>query len=154
MVFWRKILTPTTAFSNSLVATTASGWAVGTSGNLTLANNKTAKAAVVKLDVPIGSRFLSAKVHLGISADDASADHKTKYTLSLRKVINKADGVTDTEIKGVAEVTIDDDTKVDAVINSSFVVEEGYSYYIRVTSTTGSNAASKNNLIGATYMYQ
>jgi len=152
MTLYNKVVTPTKVFCNDMIA--ISDWTEAATSSLNLANNKTAAVALVKLKgIPTGAKVLKVTTHLGVKAG-SSADQDTKYTLSVRKVINASADVTDAEIKGNAEVTATASAKTDADVDTTFTIDEGYSYYLRVTSTTGSDAAAGNNLIGATVTYQ
>jgi len=152
MALYDKTVTPTKAFCNNLVSIDASDWLVNADGSLKLAHNKSAKVALVKLEAPAGSRLLKVTSHLGIKAHNAS--NKTSVTLSVRKVVNKADNVTDAEVKGVAAVEYAAAVKSDIEAQCDEIIAEGYSYYARITVTTADNANCTAALVGATVTYQ
>lgn len=147
---WRKRVTPSRLLSNDLVAVD-SDYSFEATGSLKLSLNQTAKVALVKLNVPSGSRLLSVTLHAGAGAIAANA---TATTLSIRKVVHTAGGVTDAEVVGVPAVSVVADTKLDIVADCNVVVEENASYYARVTATTANNAACDLEVIGATVSYQ
>lgn len=151
MALYNKTVTPSQKFCNNLVVT-GTEWATNADGSLKLAHNKTAQVALVKLDVPVGSRLIKVISHLGIKAHNAS--DKTSVTLSIRKVINKADNVTDAEVKGISAVEYTAATKSDIEANCDEVIQENHSYYARVTVTTDDNANCTAALVGATIYYQ
>ena len=151
MSLWEKKVTPTKKFCNNLVIVD-NDWLVNADGSLKLARDNSAKVALVKLDIPIGSKLIKVISHLGIKAHDAS--NKTGVTLSVRKVVNKADNVTDAQIKGVSAVEYEEATKSDIEAHCDEIVEEGKSYYARITVTTADNANCTAALVGATVEYQ
>ena len=151
MSLWEKKVTPTKAICNDLVIVD-NDWLVNADGSLKLAHNKSAKVALVKLDIPAGSRLLKVTSHLGIKAHDAS--NKTVVTLSIRKVVHKADNVTDTQVKGVSAVEYAAAAKSDIEAHCDEIVEEGKSYYARITVTTADNANCTAALVGASVEYQ
>ena len=151
MALYEKSVTPSKKFCNNLVIVD-NDWLVNADGSLKLAHNKSAKVALVKLDAPIGSRLIKVISHLGVKAHDAS--NKTGITLSIRKVVNKADNVTDAEVKGVSAVEYSAAAKSDIEALCSEVVADGYSYYARVTVSTADNANCTAALVGATVVYQ
>ena len=151
MSLYNKVVTPAKQFNNNLVIVD-NDWVVNADGSLKLEHNKSAKIALVKLDAPVGSRLLKVTSHLGIKAHDSS--NKTSVTLSIRKVINKADDVTDTEVKGVSAVEYEDAAKSDIEAQCDEIVAEGTSYYARVTVTTADNSNCTAALVGATAEYQ
>jgi len=151
MALYNKVVTPTKKLCVDLVSVDTSDWVAQATGSLKLAQNKTAKVCLVKLDVPIGAKLIKATLHAGAGA---TADNETATTLSIRKVVHKAGGVTDAEVKGVAAVSVVADTKLDINAIIGKVVEAGDVYYARVTATTANNAACDLEVIGATVEYQ
>ena len=152
MALYDKNVTPTKKYCNNLVIVD-NDWLVNADGSLKLAHDKSAKVALVKLEAPVGSRLIKVTSHLGIKAHDAS--NKTGVTLSIRKVIHKADNVTDAEVKGVSAVEYEEATKSDIAADiANETVREGYSYYARVTVSTADNANCTAALVGATLEYQ
>lgn len=151
MALYDKTVTKSSKFCNDLVPITADGFAVQATGSIKLERDKTSNVALVKLDVPIGSKLIGVVLHAGAGATGSNA---TATTLSIRKVIHTAGGVTDAEVKGVSAVSVEEDTKLDIRADFEEVVREGYSYYARVTATTADNAACDLEVIGATVEYQ
>jgi hypothetical protein len=150
MALYEKNVTKSSKFCNDLVPVDSDYTAQAT-GSIKLPRNMTAKVALVKLSAPIGSKLIGVTLHGGAGA---AADNATAVTLSIRKVIHKAGGVTDAEVKGVSAVSSVADTKLDIKANFEEVVREDYSYYARVTATTADNAACDLEVIGATVDYQ
>lgn len=154
MSLYKKSVTPTHLPCNDLIS--VADWTSAATGALTLAQNKTASVALIKLTgLPIGAQLINVTTHYGVGATSGGSA-TTLVTVSVRKVVAVAGGVTDTEIVGISEASYLADTLVNAVASPTSVVqiEEGYSYYVRVTSTTPNNAACDVALIGATAQYQ
>lgn len=151
MALYNKVVTPSQVLCNDLVSIDDE-WTVASTGNLAIVHNQTSKVALVKLNAPVGARLIKVISHLGISAEGSS--NKTTIAVSIRKVVNKADGVTDTEVKAVTAVEYEANAKADIVADCDEVVAENVSYYARITATTANNAGCKAALIGATAVYQ
>jgi hypothetical protein len=150
MSLWEKELTGYKSFCNDLVCVDSSDWTAQATGSVKLPKNKTGKICLIKLNAPTGSKITKVTLHGGAGA---TTDKATSTTLSIRKVINKAGGVTDSEVKGVSAVSVVADTKLDIEAIFSEVVKEGYSYYAKVTATTADDDACDLELIGATVEY-
>lgn len=145
MSLYNKRVTGQKLFCNELMSVT--NWANDATGCLKLAKAKTGAVAVIKLNSLIPhSRLLKVIVHYSVGA---GAETATKVTLSLRKVVGVAGGVTDTEIDGIAEATYVTDTAVEAEISVDEEIKEGVSYYVKVTATTFNDDASDAYIVGA-----